>query len=118
MWLNEKMIDKGTSSEIESAKVTIGGDRVETLSSGQQRGAQVYAPYGYRASVPSGQDVLLISGAEGGFVAGVKSKSEALNSGEIEITSSGGAKIKLCNDGRIVINGMIINKEGEIENGS
>lgn len=118
MWLNEKMIDKGTSSEIESAAVTIGGNEIETLSSRQQRGAQVYTPYGYNASVPSGQDVLLISGAECGFVAGVKSEGKSLQSGEIEITSAGGASIKLCNDGKVVINGLIINNKGEIENGS
>lgn len=117
MWLNEQMVNKRSSSEIESATVTMGGNQVETVSSAQQRGAQVYAPYGYNAAVPSGQDVLLISGADGGFVAGVKSAKNSLKSGEIEISSAGGASIVLCNDGRVIINGMIINSKGEIENG-
>lgn len=115
MWLNEKMIQQNSLPEIEGASVTMGGDRVEAVASVQQRNAAVYAPYGYAACVPAGEEVLLLSAGVTGAVAGIKMRTGRLAPGEVEITSAGGAKIRLCKDGSVKINSMTINSKGEIE---
>lgn len=115
MWLNEKMLKADYAPEIENASVTIGGSSVETLASAQQRDTAVYAPYGYACCIPAGAQVLLISNGSTGAVAGARVKAGTLRPGEVEIRSAGGAKIRLCNDGSVQINSMIINSKGEIE---
>lgn len=44
-------------------------------------------------------------------------KTQGLAQGEVEIRSLGGARILLKNDGSVVINSLVINRDGEFEKG-
>lgn len=99
MWLNERARQTGGAG-YECAGVTLGGSQVETVASAHLRETPVYAPYGYAANVPAGAQVLLLSGGEDGAV---------------ELRGPGGAVVRLCRDGTVRINGLVINEKGEIE---
>lgn len=115
MWLSEKMSVASQNDFAQMGTVTIGGDDMEISSTAVCTNAQVYAPYGYKFSVPAGEDVLLIPSSSGYASAGVKMQRCDLQTGEISISSLGGAYITLKNDGSIIINGLVINKDGEIK---
>ena len=106
MWLNERARQSGGAG-YECAGVTLGGSQVETVASAHLRETPVYAPYGYAANVPAGAQVLLLSGARMG--------STDLAPGEVELRGPGGAVVRLCRDGTVRINGLVINEKGEIE---
>ena len=115
MWLNERARQTGGAG-YECAGVTLGGSQVETVASAHLRETPVYAPYGYAANVPAGAQVLLLSGGEdGAVVAGARMGSTDLAPGEVELRGPGGAVVRLCRDGTVRINGLVINEKGEIE---
>ena len=62
-------------------------------------------------------EVLIVNSASGAAVAGSKMKTQGLAQGEVEIRSLGGARILLKNDGSVVINSLVINRDGEFEKG-
>ncbi len=106
MWLNERARQTGGAG-YECAGVTLGGSQVETVASAHLRETPVYAPYGYAANVPAGAQVLLLSGGEdGAVVAGARMGNADL---------APGAVVRLCRDGTVRINGLVINEKGEIE---
>ena len=111
MWLNERARQTGGAG-YECAGVTLGGSQVETVASAHLRETPVYAPYGYAANVPAGAQGRLPSGA---VVAGARMGSTALAPGEVELRGPGGAVVRLCRDGTVRINGLVINEKGEIE---
>ena len=118
MWLNERARQTGGAG-YECAGVTLGGSQVETVASAHLRETPVYAPYGYAANVPAGAQVLLLSGGEdGAVVAGARMGNADLAPGEVELRGPGGAVVRLCRDGTVRINGLVINEKGEIEPGS
>lgn len=98
MWLNERARQTGGAG-YECAGVTLGGSQVETVASAHLRETPVYAPYGYTANVP----------------AGARMGSADLAPGEVELRGPGGAVVRLCRDGTVRINGLVINEKGEIE---
>ena len=115
MWLNERARQTGGAG-YECAGVTLGGSQVETVASAHLRETPVYAPYGYAANVPAGAQVLLLSGGEdGAVVAGARMGNADLAPGEVELRGPGGAVVRLCRDGTVRINGLVINEKGEIE---
>ena len=106
--------------------MTLGGSQVETVASAHLRETPVYAPYGYAANVPAGAQVLLLSGGQFGgqficsafktaVVAGARMGNADLAPGEVELRGPGGAVVRLCRDGTVRINGLVINEKGEIE---
>lgn len=115
MWLSRNF--KSTEqSAAETGVITLNKDDVtEANSSMPSRDAQCFSPYGYSARIPVGDEVLIVNGSSGSAVAGVKMNSGTLEQGEIEIRSLGGASILLKNDGSVVINSLVIDKNGNIE---
>ncbi|MDE6751256.1 MAG: hypothetical protein K2J59_00595 [Eubacterium sp.] len=116
MWLSKKFgrADKDFS---EIGAVSVGGGAViKTASTIQSEEVQNYAPYGYSAYAPDGEEILLINSAGGTAGAGTKMKNERLSTGEISITSIGNAKIMLKNNGDAEINGFVFTKDGKIKN--
>lgn len=114
MWIS-KMLKPRTDEEMaESGSVTISGNRLETDSSVTTRQVTAYSPYGYCAIPPVGERVMLVPSADGQAIIGTRLKASTLASGEVKITSKGGASIVLKNDGSVVINSLVINKKGEI----
>lgn len=115
MWLS-KIISKGNDyQKAEKGIVTISGkNQMEIGASASSREVKNYAPYGYNSVPPVGQEVLLMPSSDGQVVLGSKSRLQALESGEIKISSQGGASIILKNDGTVVINTMVIDRNGVI----
>ena len=113
------MIAKNTAdNRAERGNVTISGSaEVEARSSTNAKSLDTYTPYGYTCSAPVGEEIIVMPSSDGEVALGTRCKAESLQSGEIMITSLGGAKILLKNDGSVVINSLVINKNGVIENG-
>ena len=59
--------------------------------------------------------MLLSGGEDGAVVAGARMGSADLAPGEVELRGPGGAVVRLCRDGTVRINGLVINEKGEIE---
>ena len=74
-----------------------------------------FAPYGYSYCAPGGESVLLVPSETGSACVGTAVNSNGLSAGEISIRSLGGASVVLKNDGSVIINGLVINKNGEME---
>lgn len=115
MWLSRNF--KSTEqSAAETGVITLNKDDItEANSSMPSRGAQCFSPYGYSSRIPVGDEVLIVNGSSGSAVAGVKMNAGTLEQGEIEIRSLGGATILLKNDGSVVINSLVIDRDGNIE---
>ncbi|MGN0523984.1 MAG: hypothetical protein ACI4IG_06900 [Eubacterium sp.] len=115
MWLS-KMISKTNSNNIaESGNVTIASaDSIEANATVNCRNLPTYSPYGYTSVAPVGEEIMLIPSTNGQVAVGTRSSALELESGEICISSKGGAKIILKNDGSVIINSVVISKNGVI----
>jgi hypothetical protein len=56
----------------------------------------------------------MLPGEERDVCAGVLSRSTGLLPGELELCGPGGSSIKLCENGDVRINGLVITKHGEL----
>lgn len=115
MWISRQIVKPTDNPTVESGRVTLSNkNQVEAVSTGVDRNLQLYAPYGYTFSLPSGVSMLLAKsdGEQAGIGALMQDKSVKV--GEIKITAQSGAYIHLKNDGSVVINGLEISKYGEI----
>lgn len=116
MWISEAIATDGGRQLLQTGKSTLNNNgSTEAVASGVSRGIEMYSPYGYAFSLPSGENLLLAEcgGNQAGI--GVLTSSENLAVGEIKITAASGAYIYLKNDGSVVINGLKINSKGVIE---
>lgn len=118
MWLS-KTINKNTSdSRAQRGNVTISGSaEIEAHTGGNTKSMDSYTPYGYICAAPVGEEVAVIPSSDGVIALGTKCKAGALKSGEVMLTSLGGATVYLKNDGSVVINSLVIDKNGVIVNG-
>ena len=117
MWLSRRPASpKGASA----GRVTLpGGAGFGGGGGAELREAPVYGPYGYRFEAPEGSGVLLLDPAEGHVLCGVRTPpAGGLLPGEVEISVPSGARIKLCQDGTIWLNGAHISKGGQFVPGS
>lgn len=118
MWISRKFAPKPIARQTEQGTVIANhhgsleaGATVPSKDIGQ------YAPYGYQASVPIGEEILILHSDNGQAALGTKISSPApLENGEIRISSKGGANIVLRNDGSVIINSLVIDKNGVIKN--
>lgn len=81
-----------------------------TVGACEHRTLPYCAPYGIYTKPPKGEDMLILSAQSGEVCLGVVSSGdsllkESLLPGEVMLCSAGGASIRLCNDGRILLNG-------------
>lgn len=116
MWISRILTENKAETLPETGEVTLSSaDNWEADASKKERNINSYAPYGYSAVAPVGEEVLLLPVSNGTAALGTKMKSEGLSSGEIVIRSKGGASIQLKNDGTIILNNtVIIDSEGGI----
>ena len=116
MWISRKLAEESREPLAETGRITMNSrDGVEAQGSATGRNLSCFAPYGYCAKLPPGEEVMLLDTARGQAVLGARAAVSELQNGEIAITSAGGAKIELKNDGSVVINGtVIIDRYGEI----
>lgn len=116
MWLSKKF-NNPYFSVSEVGTVTISENAtIDALSTVSSKEVQNYSPYGYSFSVPTGEEVLLVNSSLGTVGAGIKMKNKNLSSGEVSISSMGGANIVLKQDGTVNINGLVITKDGSLVN--
>lgn len=116
MWMSKCLSERQKSSTPEKGKVTLSSGQLEAGSTLMSRGIESYAPYGYQSNPPVGESVMIIPSNSGQALVGTLCKAESLETGEVRLSSLGGAVILLKNDGSIVLNGLVINKYGVIEN--
>ncbi|MFU0831859.1 MAG: Lipoprotein [Oscillospiraceae bacterium] len=114
MWITQRILSAQTSKPAaEMAKVT---------GSAQAQGANEYrslpfaGPWGIAYQPPNAAQAVIVSTSAGDTCIGTLAEKKRLNPGELLLYSSGGAEIYLKNNGDIVINGQVFQKEAE--NGS
>ncbi|MBE6816905.1 MAG: hypothetical protein E7520_04290 [Ruminococcaceae bacterium] len=117
MWLSKRITREAADSRAQKGNITISGaERIEAMSSANAQRLGTYTPYGYTSSAPIGEEVIVLPSSDGEIALGTRCKAEQLDSGEVMISSLGGAKILLRNNGDVVINALVIDKNGVIHN--
>ncbi|MCR4924736.1 MAG: hypothetical protein K5917_00445 [Clostridiales bacterium] len=114
MWISKVLLNNSFQNKAEKANITISNENsVCANGSCEVRNIPVYSPYGIESHPISEADVLLIPCYDGYAICGCKNKaSSQINSGELRLFSMGGASIILKNNGDIVLNRLIIKKDG------
>lgn len=118
MWISRMIASKLIDEKAEKGRVITNNDgQMEAGSTLFSKNISEYAPYGYQVSVPTGEEVIIVNSTDGQIALGTKNiPSNQLENGEIKISSKGGANIILKNDGSVVINSLVIDKNGVIKN--
>lgn len=101
----------------ELGNVTSSGKEINAIGVGEYREVPLIAPFGIRWNPPSGASVQLVKNWNMGsnIVAVGTIVDEEVPPGEVELYSMGGAKIRLKNNGDVVINDIVvITKKGDI----
>ncbi len=114
MWLTNVSAKKSEKLPEEGSVVESGDKALSVNSASFEKGIPVYAPYGFVSLPPKSTDVLLIPCKNGTVCAGVKVDGSELENGEVLIFSTSGAKIKLCQNGDAVINGVAVSSDGTV----
>ena len=118
MWLSKAVNRNAADNRAQRGSVTISGSaEIEAHTGGNTKNMETFTPYGYTCSAPVGEEVAVVPSSDGSIALGTKCRAETLESGEVMITSLGGAVIYLKNDGSVVINSLVIDRNGVIQNG-
>ena len=116
MWMSKRIVATSEKEFGEKGKVTLTDNQLEAGATVTRRNIDSYAPYGYKSVPPVDEDVIMLESNDGAVVLGALSKDEDIESGEVKISSLGGAYIILKNNGDIVLNGLVIDSRGVIQN--
>lgn len=116
MWMSKRIVATLEKEVAEKGKVTLSDNQLEAGATVIRRNIDSYAPYGYKSVPPVDEDVIMLESNDGAVVLGALSKDEDIESGEVKISSLGGAYIILKNNGDIVLNGLVIDSRGVIQN--
>lgn len=116
MWMSKRIVATSEKEVAEKGKVTLSDNQLEAGATVTRRNIDSYAPYGYKSVPPVDEDVIMLESNDGAVVLGALSKDEDIESGEVKISSLGGAYIILKNNGDIVLNGLVIDNRGVIQN--
>ena len=116
MWMSKRIVATSEKEVAEKGKVTLSDNQLEAGVTVTRRNIDSYAPYGYKSVPPVDEDVIMLESNDGAVVLGALSKDEDIESGEVKISSLGGAYIILKNNGDIVLNGLVIDSRGVIQN--
>lgn len=84
------------------------------LSTSEHRSVPVFGPRGMAYRPCEGDHLLLVKADGADVCAGVLVTAENLQPGELRLSSSGGASIRLCPSGEIILNGVTITQDGNI----
>lgn len=108
MWITSN-ISGSSGASVSASKGSVAGVSegcIEMDSAALNKDMTIIAPYGIMYAPPRGTASVMMPVAGGDVCIGVVAeKSPKLQPGEIMLCSMGGASIKLCNDGRVLING-------------
>lgn len=115
MWMSKMLAKNENVRTAEKGSVTLSSDILEASGTVKTRDIESYAPYGYQSAPPVGEEVMLLPSSDGQVSLGSKVSCSQLEAGEIRLCSKGGASIVLKNDGSVVINSLVIDKNGVIK---
>ncbi len=116
MWMSKKIVATSENEVAEKGKVTLSDNQFEAGATVTKRNIDSYAPYGYQSVPPINEDIIMLESNDGAVVLGTLNKNCDIESGEVKVSSLGGAYIILKNDGNIVLNGLVIDSRGVIQN--
>lgn len=116
MWMSKKIVATSENEVAEKGKVTLSDNQFEAGATVTKRNIDSYTPYGYQSVPPINEDIIMLESNDGAVVLGALSKNDGLESGEVKISSLGGAYIILKNNGNIVLNGLVIDSGGVMKN--
>lgn len=116
MWMSKRIVATSEKEVAEKGKVTLSDNQLEAGATVTRRNIDSYAPYGYKSVPPVDEDVIMLESNDGAVVLGALSKDKDIESGEVKISSLGGAYIILKNNGDIALNGLVIDSRGVIQN--
>lgn len=115
MWITRRMTEEKRLAEPQAGPVSLVGEGYLCARGVREgRDMPLFAPYGYGALPPEGDQALMVPVGQDYVCLGVRAKTGELTPGEVLIASAGGAKIRLKNDGSVEINGLVISGTGEI----
>ncbi|XOQ42950.1 MAG: Lipoprotein [Clostridium sp.] len=111
MWITQKIISSQTSKPAaEMAKVT---GTAQAQGANEYRSLPFAGPWGIAYQPPNAAQAVIVSTNAGDTCIGTLAAKKRLMPGELLLYSSGGAEIYLKNNGDIVINGQVFEKEAE-----
>ena len=111
MWISNKIAvdDKLKRRKTSSGEVTMVDDgKVIVQNSNEYRDISIVSPGGIAYVPVQGDKALIIPVGEENICIGIIGEKKGLEAGELMLSSHGGAKIILKNNGEVVINGTTI----------
>ena len=119
MWLSKPTSPVGFTGA-KTGVVTTGGAVISVRTDMERRAPELAVPYGMAVCMPQGEQVIMLP--ESGVCLGAVNRAGGLLPGEVRLFSAGGAEIRLCADGSVVINGQVFpkakNLKGEVPDGN
>ena len=116
MWMSKKIASPSKNDVAEKGKVTLSDSQLEAGATVTRRNIDCYAPYGYQSVPPVNEEVIMLPSNDGSVMLGTLNKCTDVESGEVKIVSKGGGYIILKNNGVIILNGLVFDGRGEIQN--
>ena len=115
MWIPKTITDNIQSAAPFTANVLFSeNDKISVSGLESVGSVEVCHPYGVVCVPPTGSKAVVIPVGNSAVVCGVVGEnSMSLEEGEVGFYSKGGASIILKNDGTVVINGTVFEKESE-----
>ncbi|QAT48512.1 hypothetical protein EQM14_01245 [Caproiciproducens sp. NJN-50] len=111
MWISQKIIAaQSAKPSAELAKMT-GSAAAQGVN--EYRGLPFAGPWGIAYQPPNAAQAVIVSTSAGDACIGTMAAGRDLKPGELLLYSSGGAELYLKNNGDIVINGQVFQKEAE-----
>ena len=111
MWISQKIIAaQSAKPSAELAKMT-GSAAAQGVN--EYRGLPFAGPWGIAYLPPDAAQAVIVSTSAGDACIGTMAAGRDLKPGELLLYSSGGAELYLKNNGDIVINGQVFQKEAE-----
>lgn len=110
MWISEKLLETGQARPA--------GERGRMIAEGTVQGQAEYrgvpqaGPWGIYWRAPAGTNAVLIQTDSGPACLGALTQASGLAPGELLLQAAGGASIYLKNNGQVLINGAVYQKEG------
>lgn len=112
MWLSKQVSGRHPDAAVRTGSITISQEGFLCVSDGEEiRNLPLFGPPGYRAVPPEGAEAFLVSTAQGYLCAGTLSLQNTFPE-EIVIANQSGARLRLCENGDIELNGVRITREG------
>ena len=106
MWIVDRIVKPKASGEAKGGEITqVIGDSISAAGTEEYSSLPMISPYGIISCPPKGEKTVVLPYDFGTVCLGTLSYPQGLSEGEIVLRSYGGAEIKLCNDGKVLING-------------